>query len=340
MTTLWDTNGGEVVSALVAERRAAGAVAFGLVLTLVVVVDERHTNEAMTAAAAGAAAHPCRLLVVVRRQPDAAEPRLDAEVSVGGRLGTGEAVVLRMHGPLAQHAESVVLPLLAPDTPVVCWWYGPPPERIADDRLGALADRRITDTAAAPDPPAALLQRAADYSPGDTDLAWTRITHWRSLLAATLDSVAGSVTGAEVRAEPGNASAQLLSAWLGSRLDVPVAVEASPGPGLTAVSMRFDGAGGGEVRLDRPDGRTARLTRTGHSDRLLPLPRRQMGDLIGEELRRLDRDEPYAEALAVAAGRPPTAEPSPAADRNRRPAPLERQAEEAAVRRLGSGASA
>ena len=113
MTTLWDTTGTQVVKALAAERRHAGAVSSGLALTLVSVVSENLVAEAEQAATAAAAQHPCRLLVVVRHRVDAPEPRLDAEVSVGGRLGPGEVVVLRMHGRLALHAESVVLPLLA-----------------------------------------------------------------------------------------------------------------------------------------------------------------------------------------------------------------------------------
>jgi len=340
VTTLWDTNGGEVVTALGAERRNAGAVAFGLVLTLVVVVDERHAGEAIAAAAEGAAAHPCRLLVVIRRQLDAVEPRLDAEVSVGGRLGTGESVVLRMHGPLGRHAESVVLPLLAPDTPVISWWFGPPPERIADDCLGALADRRITDMAAAPEPGVALAQRAADYSPGDTDLAWTRLTLWRSLLAAAFDSVHGSPVGGSVQAEGNSPSAQLLGGWLSTRLGVAVPVETSQGPGLTGVALDFDAEDGrGAIRLDRPDGRTARLSRTGQPDRVLPLPRRRLGDLIGEELRRLDPDEPYADALFAATGRAIPQPAQPAAGAEGRPTAIERQGASAGGRRLGSGAS-
>ncbi|MGY1638286.1 glucose-6-phosphate dehydrogenase assembly protein OpcA, partial [Geodermatophilus sp. SYSU D00742] len=43
-------------------------------------------------APAAAEQHPCRLLIVVRRQIDAPAPRLDAEVLIGGRLGPGEAV--------------------------------------------------------------------------------------------------------------------------------------------------------------------------------------------------------------------------------------------------------
>src|SRR3954447_13487086 len=185
--TLWDTTGSDVVKALSAERRSAGALAFGLALTLVVVTDQRSVEEAERAATAAAAAHPCRLLVVIRRHVDAPDPRLDAEVLIGGRLGPGEAVVMRMYGRLALHAESVTLPLLAPDAPVVTWWHGDPPERIAYDPLGVFADRRITDVIRSPDPNAGLQQRAEDYAPGDTDLSWTRLTPWRAALASAFD---------------------------------------------------------------------------------------------------------------------------------------------------------
>ena len=43
---LWDTNGTEIVKALAAERRAAGALASGLALTLVVVDEEEYAEEA------------------------------------------------------------------------------------------------------------------------------------------------------------------------------------------------------------------------------------------------------------------------------------------------------
>ena len=85
---------------------------------------------------------------MVRRRLDA-DDRLDAEVQVGGRLGANEAVVMRMYGRLSLHAESVVLPLLASDAPVVTWWHGEPPERLAYDALGVLASRRVTDCASA-----------------------------------------------------------------------------------------------------------------------------------------------------------------------------------------------
>lgn len=299
MTTLWDTSGSAVIKALAAERRQAGSVASGLALTLVAVVDERLVAEAEQAATHAAAQHPCRLLVVVRRRPDAPEPRLDAEVSVGGRLGPGEAIVMRMYGRLALHAESVVLPLLAPDAPVVTWWFGEPPQLIAHDPLGVIADRRITDAMAASEPIAALRTRAEDYQPGDTDLAWTRTTLWRGLCASAFDSLTGEVSAVTVSGQPTNPSRALLAGWLGSRLDREVTVKDTEGPGVTGVELKV---GDQTVAIARNDGRLATMSRTGQPDRLMPLPRRQLGDLLAEELRRLDADVTYAEALRTTTG--------------------------------------
>jgi len=298
-TTLWDTNGAEIVKALSAERRAAGALASGLALTLVVVTDEKNVAEAEGAATTAAAAHPCRVLIVVRRRLEA-DDRLDAEVQVGGRLGANEAVVMRMYGRLSLHAESVVLPLLASDAPVVTWWHQQPPERLAYDALGGLASRRVTDSASVDDPVKGLRRRAKDYAPGDTDLAWTRTTPWRSLLASAFDGGTPPPTSAEVQSERGNASAALISGWLQTRLGVRTRVTASDGPGVTAIELRFEGDE--RLRIDRPDGQIATLSRTGRPDRQLPLKRRELGDLIAEELRRLDADQPYAEALAAVTG--------------------------------------
>jgi glucose-6-phosphate dehydrogenase assembly protein OpcA len=297
--TLWDTTGGDIVKALLAERRAAGALASGLALSLVVVVDEKHVAEAETAATAAAAAHPCRLLVVVRRSLDA-ENRLDAEVQVGGRLGPTEAVVMRMYGRLGLHAESVILPLLAPDAPVVTWWHGAPPEEIATDALGVLANRRITDCAQAGDPMAALRRRAEDFAPGDTDLAWTRTTPWRSLLASALDASEATPSSAAVSGEADNPSAALLAGWLRIRLGVDATLDSDGGPGITAAEV---GCGADyPIRVSRPDGRLATLTRGNEAERQLPLPRRELGDLLAEELRRMDPDYVYAEALSAATG--------------------------------------
>jgi glucose-6-phosphate dehydrogenase assembly protein OpcA len=303
VSTLWDTTGSEVVDALVSERRAAGAVASGLALTLVTVVDEKQVRAAEAAATVAAQTHPCRLVIVVRRKLES-DDRLDAEVTVGGRLGPAEAVVLRMYGRLTLHAESVVLPLLAPDAPVVTWWHGSPPDEIAVDPLGVLAERRITDCARADDPVAALRRRAADFAPGDTDLGWTHTTRWRALLASAYDDLPARAQSASVQAEAGSPAGALLAGWLASRLGPAIAPEPSSGPGITEVTVRAvtDDGDPVAIRVDRSDGRLATLSRTGQPDRHLPLKRRQLGDVLAEEVRRLEPDPIYAEALSAAAG--------------------------------------
>ena len=309
MTTLWDTTGTAVVKALAAERRTGGAVLSGLALTLVVVVDEKNVALAEAAATTAASRHPCRLLVVIRRQVDAPVPRLDAEVLVGGRLGPGESVVMRMYGRLGLHAESVTLPLLAPDAPVVTWWHGPAPELIAHDPLGVFADRRVTDVSWGTDPVDALRQRAEDYRPGDTDLAWTRTTTWRAELASAFDTVRGAPTSAKVVGRRDDPAALLLAGWLSARFGVPVPVEQAPGRapgaggiGVSEVAVTL--ADGGSVRVVRKDSTSVLLERTGQPDNEVTLPERELGELLAEELRRLDADQPYADALSVATGIP------------------------------------
>jgi glucose-6-phosphate dehydrogenase assembly protein OpcA len=309
VTTLWDTTGTAVVKALAAERRSGGAVMSGLALTLVVVVDEKDVHEAEAAATTAASLHPCRLLIVIRRQVEAPIPRLDAEVLVGGRLGPGEAVVMRMYGRLSLHAESVVLPLLAADAPVVTWWYGAPPDRIAHDPLGVFADRRVTDIRRSENPADGLRLRAEDYVPGDTDLAWTRTTPWRAELASAFDTVRSAPKAATVTGKQDDPAALLLAGWMSSRFGCEVPVEQAGGRaagagGIGVSEIRIELVDGNTVTLSRKDATSVLLQRSEQPDSTVALPERQLGDLLAEELRRLDADQPYAESLGVAAGVP------------------------------------
>jgi glucose-6-phosphate dehydrogenase assembly protein OpcA len=207
---------------------------------------------------------------------------------------------MRTYGRLALHAESVVMPLLVPDVPVVTWWHAEPPERIANDFLGVVADRRITDCAQAPDPIKALRQRATDYAPGDTDLAWTRITPWRTLVASAFDTTDDHVVGASVVAPPTDPTAALMSGWLASRLHItPRWEQTTDYPRLRCVSLTC--ANNDELVLTRDDG-TATFRRTGQPDRQMALVKRPLGDELAEELRRLDPDQVYADALSAMSG--------------------------------------
>ncbi|GGX91434.1 glucose-6-phosphate dehydrogenase assembly protein OpcA [Streptomyces anandii] len=295
---LTDTTASKINKALVQGRRAIGTPAVGMVLTMVIVTDEENAYDSIKAAEDASREHPSRTLVVIKRHArtlrDRTHSRLDAEVRVGSEAGTGETVVLRTYGEVSDHADSVVLPLLLPDAPVVVWWPVDAPDNPAEDPLGALAQRRITDLYAVEHPLEVLQTRLRHYSPGDTDLAWTRLTPWRSMLAAALDQARAKVTSAAVEAEAENPSAELLARWLEARLDVKADRVVSGGPVVTAVRL---GTAGGEIVIDRPEGPLATLTLPGQPPRTLALKVRPLSELIAEELRRLDADEMYAVAL-------------------------------------------
>ncbi len=311
VTVLPNTSGKEVVKALATARSSRGGGTSGLALTLVVIAEDDAIEQAAETACVAAAAHPCRLIVVARQDPTAREHRLDAEICVHGRFGYGETVILRMHGRLALHAESVTLPLLAADVPVVAWWQGSPPERIAHDPLGVFADRRITDCAAHSEPMTALMQRAADYVPGDTDIAWARVTPWRSLLANAFDAIDQSPASATIRGAADNPSVALLAGWLRARLGIVVGVKlgdtrsektGSTGSnnGITEITVTL--ADNSLLGLIMATNGSVTVSRTGMGERQLPLRQPSAGEALAEELRHLDPDQSYATALHAATG--------------------------------------
>ncbi|XVS62470.1 glucose-6-phosphate dehydrogenase assembly protein OpcA [Actinosynnema sp. CA-299493] len=314
------TTTSQVNTKLVRLREEGGAVTLGRVLTLVIVTDDgTKTEDAIDAANDASREHPCRVIVVARGARKAA-PRLDAQIRVGGDAGASEVIVLRLYGELANEGASCVVPLLLPDTPVVAWWPNEAPAVPAEDPIGQLAQRRITDAAAEKSPIRALEQRRLGYTPGDTDLAWTRLTLWRAMLASAFDLPPyEKVTEAEVSGEVDSPSTDLLAAWLAGCLRVPVKrLRASRGEGIVDVRLERRS---GVVELSRPDGKVGTLTQPGQPERRVALQRRQVRDCLAEELRRLDPDEVYEAALRslgkVVRGR---STPKAAAGATRKPA--------------------
>jgi glucose-6-phosphate dehydrogenase assembly protein OpcA len=299
LTDLTDTTTTAIRAALARAQGQLGGPATGVVLNLIIVTDESGQHDAVRAASQASREHPCRVLGVIARESRGVS-RLDAEIRSGE--GTpGQTLLLRLYGPMSEHADSVITPLLVPDTPVVTWWHGLIPAVPSAQPLGRLAQRRVTDTARARAPAAALAALSAGYEPGDTDFSWTRATPWRSLLAAIVDQEPYAIRGGRVVAEEHNPTAELLTAWLSGRLGARFSREISAGPGITEVSLHTDA---GEIVISRPDGRVATLALPGQPDRHVALHRREIGDLLAEELRRLDPDEVYAEALELVAGIP------------------------------------
>ncbi|MDC5697384.1 glucose-6-phosphate dehydrogenase assembly protein OpcA [Intrasporangium calvum] len=292
---LTDTTTKEISKTLVRTRNEVGAMALGRVLTLVIVVDDIDASEAIDVANHASRQHPCRIIVVIAGDRRGRQ-RLDAQIRLGGDAGASEIVVLRLYGPLAKHGPSVVVPLLLPDSPIVAWWPGEAPSDVASDPIGAMAQRRITDAAQHRNSRLMLKKRAQTYQPGDTDLSWTRITRWRGLLAAALDQPPHEpVTRAVVSGAPDSPSTDLLAAWLAYRLKVPVQRVATPrGSGISAVRLERKS---GPIDLVRPGDTVATLSQPGQPDRRITLPRREAREILADELRRLDPDNTYEDAL-------------------------------------------
>ncbi|QRP43774.1 glucose-6-phosphate dehydrogenase assembly protein OpcA [Amycolatopsis sp. FDAARGOS 1241] len=281
---------------LVEIRDQGGQVALGRVLTLVIVADDdAKLEEAIEAANHASREHPSRVIVVAKGARTAA-PRIDGQIRVGGDAGASEVIVLRLYGPLASQGQSAVVPLLLPDAPIVTWWPGAGPKAPAEDPLGQIAQRRITDSAAEKSPIRALTTRAKAYVAGDSDLAWTRLTHWRAQLVSALDLPPyEEITGATVTGEADSPSTELLAGWLAEYLKVPVKrIKSSSAQGIISVELeRRSGA----VDLTRPDGRVGTLTQPGQPTRRIALQRRSNPECLVEELRRLDPDEVYEASL-------------------------------------------
>ena len=280
---------------LVRLRDEGGAVALGRVLTLVIEASEDEIEDAIAAANDASREHPCRVLAI-STSGRKKSTSLDAQIRVGGDAGASEVVVLQPQGELLEHLDTLVIPLLLPDAPIVVWWPGEAPDQPSADAVGAMAQRRITDSTTCAKPLATLQKLREGFAAGDTDLAWTRVTLWRGLLAAALDENPGEkITRAEVEGEGRHTSVDLLAAWLAEQLRVPTEIVRKKGvDGITAARVWF---GDKLVELSRPDGQTVTIRQTGRPDRRLSLPLRRLNECLAEELRRLDPDDVYGQVL-------------------------------------------
>ncbi|MBN9181632.1 MAG: glucose-6-phosphate dehydrogenase assembly protein OpcA [Microbacterium sp.] len=297
-----DTTVGKIAKALVSVREEGGAAALGRVLTLIIVTRHGAEEEVIEAANDASREHPMRVVVLMSdpHGPDAdADPRLDAQIRVGGDAGASEVIVLRAYGAAGNNSESLVTGLLLPDAPVVAWWPRDTPEKPSRSSIGKIAQRRITDAATQPDPGAWVAGLGEHYAPGDTDFAWTRLTRWREQLAAVLDQPPyETVTSVDVRGAADSPSTALLAAWLRLKLDVPV--------NWTYVDPEEWEHGIKSVRLVRPSGETllerpapaiAVLTQPGQPSHDLAFPRRTLRECLAEELRSLDPDLLYGRVI-------------------------------------------
>ena len=294
-----DTTVSKISRALVNVREEGGAVALGRVLTLIIVTRHGAEEEVIEAANDASREHPMRVIVLMLGDEDA-EPRLDARDPrrrrrrrerghrpAGARRGGLEHREPR-HRPAAPRCPGRRLVARHPaDGPVARRRSAgspsggsrmPRPARTSRSRLAALGE---------------------NHAPGDTDLAWTRLTHWREQLAAVLDQPPYEpVTAVHVRGASSSPSTALLAAWLRLMLDVPVTGGTSSADewadGIKSVRLV---RASGDIVLERSSPAIACLTQPGQPDHDLVLPRRTLRECLAEELRRLDPDVLYGRVI-------------------------------------------
>jgi len=194
------------------------------VMTHLAWVPEEWAGPARAALAGMAERHPSRTALLIP-EPDAAQNRVDATVSLacydvpGSDRGVcSEVIELRLKGARAKAPASIALPLLISDLPVFLRWRGMPPWRSPElEQLVDVVDRLIVDSTEWDELPhsyahlAELFDRVAV-----SDIAWARTSRWRRLLASLWPDIADVGT---VRVHGTAAQALLIGGWLRSRLE-------------------------------------------------------------------------------------------------------------------------
>lgn len=299
-----DTNTSKIAAKIDELHEERGESATGRVLTLLIDTTLKELEHALEAANNASREHPCRVIAIVRdwssehaAEHDEIVPNLDAQVRFGADAGAGEIIILYPHNGLVRHPDTLVIPLLVPDAPIVAWWPTNAPEDPAHDLLGAMASSRITDAQRSDDTLKTVQNLRKNWSPKDVDLSWTRLTPWRALLASMLDQPPHlPILRAKVVGPTHYVSLHLLAAWLKSSLHVPVEIVEDPkAKAINSVTFeREDGI----LSLTRPAGDDqAMISLPGQAAQPIALPIRTLDDCLSEELRRIDPDEIYAQLV-------------------------------------------
>ena len=298
--TLKNTTSAQVASRIVELRDERGSAALSRVLTLLICVpDVIDVDNAIEVSDAVSREHPCRVIVIVEPSSVQGEASLNAQIRVGDAAGLSDIIILEPRGEAATNIDSLVMPLLQSDTPVVTYWPLTPPSDPGRHPLGRLAVKRITDSRATSCPMETLSALSSVYTSGDTDLAWAGVTLWRALLAAIAEDLDRMPTSIRIAGNATHPSPFLVAAWLHHQLGVPVERVVDP-HALTITDITFFFDYDTTVSLSRSaTSSVARLSRPGLEDRNVNLARRSVQDSLMEELRRLDPDVYYGELLTT-----------------------------------------
>jgi len=252
VTTLTNPTSSAVMQALRKEQSTAAAVSQTLAFTLIV-DGLTHTEKQMAdfegVALEAAASHPCRLILLSRDAGRGGSPSTPLEVEVSGPSPSCPTELLRVSVPFvdAERIEAVLRGLLANDVPVVCWWPRGTPSALQLEIMSKFVQRRVFASGSGDDPLLALQTIRSEYRPGDSDLAWARISALRGLVTSALDWRGGTIRTATVRL-PSVASALLAGNWL-ERLTGARVEYGDKGPDDICLELGCVDPDGGDYRL-------------------------------------------------------------------------------------------
>ena len=156
--------------------------------------------------------HPSRAIVLTPREGGDFSSRVFAEcwMPIGGEQQIcSEGIEIAADSEQTDEVARLLVPLIAPDLPVVLWCRGP--RAFLDrslDPLFPLANKIIFNTRAVRHASSAIefLRRMRKDGRQVADLAWTRLTGWREAVAHLMDACPGgwlAASGGEVRIEYG-----------------------------------------------------------------------------------------------------------------------------------------
>lgn len=277
---------------------ANGAPARVLTATVVVVGPRRRLREAADALARLTGSGGVRAVLI--------SPGTDPSPVV---RASAQAVALE--GLRLEYLNNAVAAIRLSSLPTIVWWRGEHPEALPG--LAALAERLVLDLDG--EDPVDVWPRALALvnETAISDLRWTRLTRWRTLMAHFFDipevrtAAAGferlDVTGSDVHA------ARLFAAWLESSLQWKgrVTIDIRDAPGGAAIAAVTLGNGTQELALRLAPSRTcvetsARVAGHAGATRMVALGDQGLATLIAEELRVRSRDLAFERALAAVQG--------------------------------------
>jgi glucose-6-phosphate dehydrogenase assembly protein OpcA len=283
-------------------KQAGAGVLRACSMTLIVFVDDEADSMALGETIAQLMrAHPSRAIVVrLREDTGILESRVFAQcwMPFGQRQQICcEQVEISVSLNRVADIPSVVSPLAAPDVPRVVWFRSSRIESVPDlGELIALGDKMIVDSARPGAPAFADLRVLANAGYVVGDLAWTRLTKLRQLLAQLLGGRdPGSIRKVTIEYAGHEAAPEVryMQAWLRSVLkSAEVYLRPVDPAGLAKLTaIRIDPDVHVRVEANCAEYETGPLSQRAN------LPEPAESELLGEELNIMTHDRIFERAL-------------------------------------------